>query len=235
MKTFSFRRMLLFSRLQLCEIYGRNTKKIFSISLWMTATLCVLALLINGGRPGDSAGTTEEMTFVTAVVFSMLFYADLVGQRLMVPASAAEKFGAFFLNSLVVMIIAVAMTATAGSAIISIVSLFSDSPDSGPVILFFRKGFDWHALVNLLIVPLFTWLTMFGAVRKKFGTGVFWSVLAGYFILLFIPGILRQAGILERETARILSACITTVLVIVSLIWSYRLLKKAELNSRDND
>lgn len=156
MKTFSFRRMLLFSRLQLCEIYGRNTKKIFSISLWMTAALCVLALLINGGRPGDSAGTTEEMTFVTAVVFSMLFYADLVGQRLMVPASAAEKFGAFFLNSLVVMIIAVAMTATAGSAIISIVSLFSDSPDSGPVILFFRKGFDWHALVNLLIVPLFT-------------------------------------------------------------------------------
>lgn len=231
MKTFSFRRMLLFSRLQLCEIYGKNAKRIFSISLWMTAALCVLALLLNGGRPGDSAGAAESITFITAAVFSMGFYADLVGLRLMVPASAAEKFGAFFLNLLVVMIISVAMAATAGSAIISIVSLFSDSPDSGPVILFFRKGFDWHALVNLLIVPLFT----FGAVRKKFGTGVFWSVLAGYFILLFIPGILRQAGILERETARILSACITTVLVIVSLIWSYRLLKKAELDSRDND
>lgn len=235
MKTFSFRRMLLFSRLQLCEIYGKNAKKIFSISLWMTAALCVLALLLNGGRPGDSAGAAESMTFVAAVVFSMGFYADLVGLRLMIPASTAEKFGALYLNILVVMIISVAMAATAGSALISIVSLFSDSPDNGPVILFFRKGFDWHALVNLLIVPLFTWLTMFGAVRKRFRTGVFWSVLAGCFILLFIPGILRQAGILERETARILSACITTVLVIVSLLWSYRLLLKAELDSRDND
>ena len=115
MKTFSFRRMLLFSRLQLCEIYGKNAKRIFSISLWMTAALCVLALLLNGGRPGDSAGAAESITFITAAVFSMGFYADLVGLRLMVPASAAEKFGAFFLNSLVVMIIAVAMTATAGS------------------------------------------------------------------------------------------------------------------------
>lgn len=139
MKTFSFTRMLMLSRLQLMEIYGRHPKKNLTIASCAIIALSLLAFIINGRRLDDSMEAAEHMTYIMAAVLSMAFYADLVANRLMVPASNAEKFAALYTNMLLITIISVLLTATVGSAFFSIVSMFIDDADNGAVILFFQK------------------------------------------------------------------------------------------------
>jgi len=232
MKTFSFRRMLLFSRLQLGEIYWRNPKRSLSIIFCIIIAVSLLALIINGWRLDDSVETAEHMTNIIAAVLSTVFYTDLVTNRLMVPASTAEKFAAFYTNMLLVTIIYVILTAIAGSALFSIVSMFSDNTDNGTVILFFRKGNS--GLYFLFIVPIFLWLSQFTAAKKKFGKAAFWSVIAGVSILALLPLLLQKTGAIEEVTANVLNACIGGLMLTGSVVWSYILLKKTELDSRDN-
>lgn len=233
MKTFSFRRMLLFSRLQFGEIYWRNPKRSLSIIFCIIIAASLLALIINGWRLDDSVETAEDMTYIIAAVLSTVFYTDLVTNRLMVPASTAEKFAAFYTNMLLVTIIYVILTAIAGSALFSIVSMFSDNTDNGTVILFFRKGNS--GLYSLFIVPIFLWFSQFTAAKKKFGKAAFWSVIAGVSILALLPLLLQKTGAIEEVTADVLNACIGGLMLTGSVVWSYILLKKTELDSRDND
>ena len=234
MKTFSFTRMLMLSRLQFMEIYGRHPKKTLTIASSAIIALSLLALIINGWRLGDSMEAAEHLTYIFAAVLSMAFYADLVANRLMVPASNAEKFAALYTNMLLITIISVLLTATVGSAFFSIVSMFIDDADNGAVILFFRKGHS-SLLYFIFMGPIFIWLTQFAAAKKRYGKAAFWSVIAGYTILMLLPVLLQKTGMTGEDTARVLSACIGGLVLTGSVVWSYILLKKTELDSREND
>lgn len=233
MKTFSFTRMLLFCRLQFVEIYGKHPKRVLSIAFCTIIAISLLALLINGGRLGESVEAAEHMTYIIAAVLSVILYSDLVCNRLLVPASTAEKFAAFYINTLLVIIISVILATAVGSAFFSIVSMFSDDADNGAVILFFRKG--QSGLPTIFIVPVFIWLTQFATAKKRYGNVAFWSVIAGYTILMLLPVLLQKTNMIEENTADVLSACIGGLMLTGSVVWSYILLKKTELDSLDND
>ena len=233
MKTFSFTRMLMLSRLQFMEIYGRHPKKTLTIASCAIIALSLLAFITNGCRLGDSMEAAEHLTYIFAAVLSMAFYTDLVANRLMVPASNAEKFVALYTNMLLTTIISVLLTATVGSAFFSIVSMFIDDAGNGAVILFFRKGHS--SLYFIFMEPIFIWLTQFAAAKKRYGKAAFWSVIAGYTILMLLPVLLQKTGVTGEDTARVLSACIGGLMLTCTIVWSYILLKKTELDSREND
>ena len=71
--------------------------------------------------------------------------------------------------------------------------------------------------------------------KRKFYSATFWSVLAGMTLLLMLPVILREAGLIDKESAGMLFAAVAVFLAVVYVAWSYRLFRKVELDSDGND
>ena len=54
-------------------------------------------------------------------------------------------------------------------------------------------------------------------------------------LLLMLPVILREAGLIDKESASMLFAAVAVFLAVVYVTWSYRLFRKVELDSDGND
>ena len=54
-------------------------------------------------------------------------------------------------------------------------------------------------------------------------------------LLLMLPVILREAGLIDKESASMLFAAVAVFLAVVYVAWSYRLFRKVELDSDGND
>ena len=102
MKTFSFRRMMLFCRLQMVEMYGRNIRRTLRVAAAAVLVICLFSLIF--GEEGESVSVAERMMVVCSFVASVGFFSDLVAYRMMVPVSADEKYVSVFVNSLLLVL-----------------------------------------------------------------------------------------------------------------------------------
>lgn len=248
MNSFSLRRMMLFCRLQIGEMYGKNLRRTFLGMLASIFVVLVFALIFESADLEESQGFAERMLFVLSFVASVAFYADLVAYRMLVPVSTAEKYAAIYVEALLTMVVYIVLAIPIGSVFFTLVALMGESSVQVPVILFIRDGFDFSGVLGgLFMLPMMIWILLFvsrrrsvreknpSRARKKFYSATLWSVLASMALLLMLPVILREAGLMDREAARMLFASVEVFLAAVYVAWSYRLFRKFELDTDGND
>ena len=225
MNSFSLRRMMLFCRLQIGEMYGKNLRRTFLGMLASIFVVLVFALIFESVNLEESLGFAERMLFVLSFVASVAFYADLVAYRMMIPVSTAEKYVAIYVEALLTMAVYLVLSVPIGSVFFTFVALVRESSVQLPVILFIREGFEFSGVLEKN--P--------SRAKRKFYSATFWSVLAGMTLLLMLPVILREAGLIDKESASMLVAAVAVFLAVVYVAWSYRLFRKVELDSDGND
>lgn len=100
--------------------------------------------------------------------------------------------------------------------------------------MYFREGNSAAMLTYpLLIAIMALWITSFHAARKKFGKAVFWAAILGFAALVFVPIMLEDSGAISEKAATLLSIASLSILVVVSIVWGYRLLATYEQDSKD--
>ena len=248
MNSFSLRRMMLFCRLQIGEMYGKNLRRTFLGMLASIFVVLVFALIFESVNLEESLGFAERMLFVLSFVASVAFYADLVAYRMMIPVSTAEKYVAIYVEALLTMAVYLVLSVPVGSVFFTFVALVRESSVQPPVILFIREGFELSGVLGgLFMLPMMIWIRLFigrrrsvreknpSRAKRKFYSATVWSVLAGMVLLLMLPVILREAGLIDKESASMLFAAVAVFLAVVYVAWSYRLFRKVELDSDGND
>lgn len=248
MNSFSLRRMMLFCRLQIGEMYGKNLRRTFLGMLASIFVVLVFALIFESEGLEESLGFAERMLFVLSFVASVAFYADLEAYRMMVPVSTAEKYVAIYVEALLTMVVYIVLSVPVGSVFFTLVALLRESSVQVPVILFIREGFELSGVLGgLFMLPMMIWIRLFigrrrsvreknpSRAKRKFYSATVWSVLASMAILLLLPVILREAGLVDRESAKMLFTAAAVFLAAVYVAWSYRLFSKVELDADGND
>ena len=143
MEAFSFRRMMLFCRLQMVEMYGRNIGRTLRVGAAAVLVICLFSLIF--GEEGESVSVAERMMVACSFVASVAFFSDLVAYRMMVPASPAEKYVSVFVSSLLLSVMFLALSVLVGSAFFTLLSFFNEP---SLTLLYFREGFDASGLVG---------------------------------------------------------------------------------------
>lgn len=237
MSRFSFKRMLMFSRLQICETYFRDSMTTLRRSFIIVLVLSLLAMLFTGGDLKESIDFTESTILVLILIQSTLLYQDLISRRLLTPVSTMEKYISIYASSLGIGMAFMALAIILGSIIFSIYSLaVSPEEGGGLTLLYFREGYDASSLVAILLMMiLFQWLMPFKHVVRKKKPVIFWSVIIGFAVLVFTPILLEEAGAIGEKAATITSVTTFSCMTVTFIIWGYRLLTLIELDSKDKD
>ena len=231
MEAFSFRRMMLFCRLQMVEMYGRNIGRTLRVGAAAVLVICLFSLIF--GEEGESVA--ERMMVACSFVASVAFFSDLVACRMMVPASPAEKYVSVFVNSLLLSVMFLALSVLVGSAFFTLLSFFNEP---SLTLLYFREGFDASGLVGaMFMLPLIIWVLLYSrsASKRRHSKLVFFGQLAGLVCFLLFPTVLRVLGIIDRPSARIVTACVSLSLMLIFIVQSYRLFRRLEMDVREND
>lgn len=231
MKTFSFRRMKLFCRLQMVEMYGRNIGRTLRVGA-AVLVICLFSLIFG---EEESVSMAERMMVVCSFVASVAFFSDLVAYRMMVPASQAEKYVSVFVSSLLLSVMFLTLSVLVGSAFFTLLSLFNEP---SLMLLYFREGCDASGLVGaLFMLPLIIWILLYSrsASKRRYSKLVFFGQLAGLVCFLLLPTVLRALGIIDRPSARIVTVCVSLLLVLIFMLQSYRLFRKLEMDVKEND
>ena len=232
MKTFSFRRMKLFCRLQMVEMYGRNIGRTLRVGAAAVLVICLFSLIFG---EEESVSVAERMMVVCSFVASVAFFSDLVAYRMMVPASQAEKYVSVFVSSLLLSVMFLTLSVLVGSAFFTLLSLFNEP---SLTLLYFREGCDASGLVGaLFMLPLIIWVLLYSrnASKRRYSKLVFFGQLAGLVCFLLLPTVLRALGIIDRPSARIVTVCVSLLLVLIFMLQSYRLFRKLEMDVKEND
>ena len=232
MKTFSFRRMKLFCRLQMVEMYGRNIGRTLRVGAAAVLVICLFSLIFG---EEESVSVAERMMVVCSFVASVAFFSDLVAYRMMVPASQAEKYVSVFVSSLLLSVMFLTLSVLVGSAFFTLLSLFNEP---SLTLLYFREGCDASGLVcALFMLPLIIWILLYfrSASKRRYPKLVFFGQLAGLVCFLLLPTVLRALGIIDRPSARIVTVCVSLLLVLIFMLQSYRLFRKLEMDVKEND
>ncbi len=232
MKTFSFRRMKLFCRLQMVEMYGRNIGRTLRVGAAAVLVICLFSLIFG---EEESVSVAERMMVVCSFVASVAFFSDLEAYRMMVPASQAEKYVSVFVSSLLLSVMFLTLSVLVGSAFFTLLSLFNEP---SLTLLYFREGCDASGLVGaLFMLPLIIWIRLYfrSASKRRYSKLVFFGQLAGLVCFLLLPTVLRALGIIDRPSARIVTVCVSLLLVLIFMLQSYSLFRKLEMDVKEND
>lgn len=233
MKGFSFRRMLLFSRLQIGEIYLKDIAKTLRVVTIIVISIPLLAMLFTGGDFAESVDLCENILLAFISVQILAFCSDLTSRRMLIPASMMEKYVSMYFSSIVTGIFFLVFSFIVGSAVFTAVSYIKSLEDGGLTFLYFREGNNAAILVYPLFIAIMAlWLNLFRSVRKKLGKAV--AGILGFAALVFVPILLEDSGAISEKAATILSIVSLSILVVVSIVWGYRLLATYEQDSKDN-
>ena len=220
MKSFSFRRMAMFCRLQAGELYFRQPWKSAAALALIVVFVTALPLLSGNGSMEEMMAESEDLVKVLITGQIVFLYLDLVSERraigrMMIPATYLEKYAALY----------------AGAA------LLTPGQDGGMQFLFFRDGGmnmkDF--LVLFLVSSAVPWAIPFVRRRKRYRPATVPCTLAAYFLTLFLPGLLAFAGVIPPKAAKVLTSVIVSALTAVNLVWGYAMLKKYESDQRYDD
>ena len=234
MNGFSFRRMLLFSRLQIGEIYLKDIAKTLRIVAIVSISLPLLSMLFTGGDLTESIDFCETTMLAFISVQILAFCSDLTSRRMLIPASLMEKFVSIYLSTLVVGIFFLVFSFIVGSAVFTAVSYMKSIANGNLTFLYFHNGFHTAKLASTLLISIIAlWISSFHSARKRFGKAVFWAVILGFAALVFVPVMLKNSGAISEKAATLLAITSVCILVVICIVWGYRLLATYEQDSKN--
>lgn len=236
MNSFSLRRALLFSRLQAGEIFGGDVWKKLKVILVISVFIVLFSTLLNAGDISGSAGFAQTLIIVMAIIPVTAILSDLISVRLLTPASTLEKYISVYIVALSAGAAASVTLALSCSAMLSLISIFTESSAEWPVLLFVGENFNIaYILVFFGLIPLIVYGELIMMRKRARGRLLLWMTIIVPAILCIVIIILSSVLILDNREAALTAGCIYLILVITSIIMAYRLLRKVELDRKDND
>lgn len=236
MNSFSLRRALLFSRLQAGEIFGGGIWKKLKVILVISVFIVLFSTLLNAGDISRSAGYAQTMILVMAIIPVTAILSDLISVRLLTPASTLEKYISVYIVALSAGAAASVALALSCSTMLSLISLFSEPPAEWPVLLFVGENFNIaYILVVFGLIPLIVYGELIRVRERARGRLLLWMTIIVPAISCIVIIILGAADMLDKHEMSVAAGGIYLILVITSIIMAYRLLRKVELDRKDND
>lgn len=236
MNSFSLRRTLLFSRLQAGEIFGGGIWKKLKVILVISVFIVLFSTLLNAGDISGSAGFAQTLIIVMAIIPVTAILSDLISVRLLTPASTLEKYISVYIVALSAGAAASVTLALSCSAMLSLISIFTEPSAEWPVLLFVGENFNIaYILVFFGLIPLIVYGELIMMRKRARGRLLLWMTIIVPAILCIVIIILGSVLILDNREAALTAGCIYLILVITSIIMAYRLLRKVELDRKDND
>ena len=232
MNSFSLRRTLLFSRLQAGEIFEGGIWKKLKVILVISVFIVLFSTLLNAGDISGSAGYAQTMILVMAIIPVKAILSDLISVRLLTPASTLEKYISVYIVALSAGAAASVALALSCSTMLSLISLFSEPPAEWPVLLFVVENFNIaYILVFFGLIPLIVYGELIRVRERARGRLLLWMTIIVPVVII----ILGAADMLDNHEMSVAVGGIYLILVITSTIMAYRLLRKVELDKKDND
>ena len=236
MNSFSLRRTLLFSRLQAGEIFGGGIWKKLKVILVISVFIVLFSTLLNAGDISGSAGYAQTMILVMAIIPVKAILSDLISVRLLTPASTLEKYISVYIVALSAGAAASVALALSCSTMLSLISLFSEPPAEWTVLLFVGENFNIaYILVVFGLIPLIVYGELIRVRERARGRLLLWMTIIVPAISCIVIIILGAADMLDKHEMSVAAGGIYLILVITSIIMAYRLLRKVELDRKDND
>lgn len=236
MNSFSLRRALLFSRLQAGEIFGGGIWKKLKVILVISVFIVLFSTLLNAGDISGSADFAQTLIIVMAIIPVTAILSDLISVRLLTPASTLEKYISVYIVALSAGAAASVTLALLCSAMLSLISIFTEPSAEWPVLLFVGENFNIaYILVFFGLIPLIVYGELIMMRKRARGRLLLWMTIIVPAILCIVIIILSSVLILDNREAALTAGCIYLILVITSIIMAYRLLRKVELDRKDND
>ena len=235
MNSFSLRRTLLFSRLQAGEIFGGGIWKKLKVILVISVFIVLFSTLLNAGDISRSAGYAQTMILVMAIIPVTAILSDLISVRLLTPASTLEKYISVYIVALSAGAAASVALALSCSTMLSLISLFSESPAEWPVLLFVGGNFNIAYILFFGLIPLIVYGELIRVRERARGRLLLWMTIIVPAISFIVIIILGAADMLDKHEMSVAAGGIYLILVITSIIMAYRLLRKVELDRKDND
>ena len=235
MNSFSLRRTLLFSRLQAGEIFGGGIWKKLKVILVISVFIVLFSTLLNAGDISRSAGYAQTMILVMAIIPVTAILSDLISVRLLTPASTLEKYISVYIVALSAGAAASVALALSCSTMLSLISLFSEPPAEWPVLLFVGGNFNIAYILFFGLIPLIVYGELIRVRERARGRLLLWMTIIVPAISCIVIIILGAADMLDKHEMSVAAGGIYLILVITSTIMAYRLLRKVELDRKDND
>ena len=235
MNSFSLRRTLLFSRLQAGEIFGGGIWKKLKVILVISVVIVLFSTLLNAGDISRSAGYAQTMILVMAIIPVTAILSDLISVRLLTPASTLEKYISVYIVALSAGAAASVALALSCSTMLSLISLFSEPPAEWPVLLFVGGNFNIAYILFFGLIPLIVYGELIRVRERARGRLLLWMTIIVPAISCIVIIILGAADMLDKHEMSVAAGGIYLILVITSIIMAYRLLRKVELDRKDND
>lgn len=235
MNSFSLRRALLFSRLQAGEIFGGGIWKKLKVILVISVVIVLFSTLLNAGDISRSAGYAQTMILVMAIIPVTAILSDLISVRLLTPASTLEKYISVYIVALSAGAAASVALALSCSTMLSLISLFSEPPAEWPVLLFVGGNFNIAYILFFGLIPLIVYGELIRVRERARGRLLLWMTIIVPAISCIVIIILGAADMLDKHEMSVAAGGIYLILVITSIIMAYRLLRKVELDRKDND
>lgn len=235
MNSFSLRRALLFSRLQAGEIFGGGIWKKLKVILVISVFIVLFSTLLNAGDISRSAGYAQTMILVMAIIPVTAILSDLISVRLLTPASTLEKYISVYIVALSAGAAASVALALSCSTMLSLISLFSEPPAEWPVLLFIGGNFNIAYILFFGLIPLIVYGELIRVRERARGRLLLWMTIIVPAISCIVIIILGAADMLDKHEMSVAAGGIYLILVITSIIMAYRLLRKVELDRKDND
>lgn len=235
MNSFSLRRTLLFSRLQAGEIFGDGIWKKLKVILVISVLIVLFSTLLNAGDISRSAGYAQTMILVMAIIPVTAILSDLISVRLLTPASTLEKYISVYIVALSAGAAASVALALSCSTMLSLISLFSEPPAEWPVLLFVGGNFNIAYILFFGLIPLIVYGELIRVRERARGRLLLWMTIIVPAISCIVIIILGAADMLDKHEMSVAAGGIYLILVITSIIMAYRLLRKVELDRKDND
>lgn len=250
MKKLSLKRIIMFSRLQVTGIYGKNIWKILGLATSLPVILVLISFLFSGQDTGDAVGFSETSIIICGIIlFPLAMLNDYTSpdspvKRVMVPASGAEKFISVYVTGFLLGIAFICYASLIGSAIFRIDSIIAGTDSAeGFRMLIFSEGAEKGDRAGQLVgaaymLLMIMWFIQLYRTRKTVGVWRVWLALAFMVLCVAIPAIIMD--IIPEDTVPdsisfVILACVMVLTAAAATVWSYRLFIRTQLYKNNND
>ena len=233
MKTFSIKRALQLSRLEITELLESKPLKVCTFPLYYLIPLLILSYLGSNNSFDKYIGSVERLyTLLSLGISIVLIYTKfLVSNKLLLPATLFEKYCSIYFSSLFITILWLVIAIIPVTLICYIIQQISYPDYTGGLHLFLLCRSSFHSDIFIL---LFTAILIFSMVNidlsNKFKSRFMRIASTAIICLLIIgPGLLFSFGWIGEETKHLLFQISLGSLMFFLFYYNYILFKGVEV------
>ena len=243
MKNFSFKRMMMFSRLLLNNACGYSIPKAAGVIAAVILFCILLPVLTEDGGIREMMDTSENLLQVLLIIPLPCLFSVAIGTArpvpgIMIPATLTEKYVSVFLCAAAAAAVSLCASVIIGTASFEILRHFM-YPDGVQKIqiMFFRDTESLLTDIPLLFLTATALQILWAALqtRRKTGKAAIAAAVCGYLLLIFTPALLMTAGIIGQDAARISTAVVLCLLTVLNIRLGYLLMKHFEFDMGGNE